>query len=217
MKADPHSLDNAVQQLKRDWNQLSPIDRACAVARIRRSRRSIRSIARDLNRSESSLRHLLDGLKAPAADLAAARHGEITFNELVRRAKAAAQKRALQAQQAARQDQERQADQAAKLICDWLRKQNIGGPDGETIINLVRDKFKQARSSGIPLPKVAAPAGRSAAELIKLCRPKRPIPDNAENNNWYVDWLLWWVMYVVRDSDVRDQALDIALEQQWKR
>jgi hypothetical protein len=57
-------------------------------------------------------------------------------------------------------------------------KHNVSGPDGETIINRVRDKFILAWNHGVPLPAIDVPAGRSQAEFIELCQPRRPIPDN---------------------------------------
>jgi hypothetical protein len=211
------SPDATVEQLQFDWSQLCDVDRALAVRAINQSGLSIRGIARLLQRSESSLRNLLSALDAPPADLAAARQGTISTSELVRRAKAERQRREKKAQQAAEREGERQANEGAKLICDWLEKNRVSGPDGERIINQVRDKFIQASRTGTPPPKINIPAGRSQAELIELCRPKRPIPNDVENINWYVEWLTWWVLYVFADPNVRDQALDIALERQWKR
>ncbi len=211
------SPDAAVEQLQLAWFQLCDVDRALAVRATNQSGLSIRGIARLLQRSESSLRNLLSALDAPPADLAAARQGMISTNELVRRAKAERQRREKKAQQAAEREGERQANEGAKLICDWLEKNRVSGPDGERIINQVRDKFIQAMMSNVPLPAISVPARRSAAELIELCRPKRPIPNDAENINWYADWLTWWVLYVFADPNARHQALDIALERQWKR
>jgi len=65
--------DDAIERLKRDWTRLSDVDRALAVRAINQSGLSTRGIARQLQRSESSLRNLLKALHAPAADLAAAR------------------------------------------------------------------------------------------------------------------------------------------------
>ena len=65
-----------ISQLHSNWSQLHDLDRAKAVANLRRSGISIRSIARQLGCSESLLRHLLLALRAPAVDLAAARNGD---------------------------------------------------------------------------------------------------------------------------------------------
>ena len=59
MKIDTASLDQAVEQLRHDWNQLSDPDRALGIDNIRKSGLSIRKIAKGLGRSEASLRHLL--------------------------------------------------------------------------------------------------------------------------------------------------------------
>lgn len=98
----------------------------------------------------------------------------------------------------------------------WLREQNILDAYDENIIEAVRAKFMQAWNTGTPLPKIKIPARRSPADLIELCRPKRPIPENAENLDWYAEWLTWWVLCVFPDDNVRDEALDKALPMQRK-
>lgn len=55
-------------QLRSDWFGFSDLDRASAVLAIHLSGVSIRGVAAQLHLSESSLRHLLQALKAPARD-----------------------------------------------------------------------------------------------------------------------------------------------------
>ena len=78
--------DSATHQLQQNWDQLSDLDRALAIAKIKKSGLSNRTIARSIGRSESLMRHLLLILHAPASDRMAARQGKQSTNELVRRA-----------------------------------------------------------------------------------------------------------------------------------
>lgn len=208
MTDDSHSIDQLVEQLRHDWNQLSSLDCAQAVARIRRSGRSIRSIGRDLGRSEASLRHLLSGLKAPAADLAAARRGEISFNELVRRAKNAEERRLLQAQKAAQKDRQRQAIQCARLISNWPRQEHLGGSRGETIALESRSKLIADYAAGA-LPYADPQVVHPAAEWIERCRPETPLPDDTSYIDWYALWLARWSFCFCRDAELAIDALAI--------
>lgn len=88
MKSTP-----SITRLQVDWHRSSDLERARAVHTIKQSGVSIRKIAAELQVSESLLRHLLHALQAPSSDRVLAKQGEITTNELVRRAKAAGLRR----------------------------------------------------------------------------------------------------------------------------
>src|SRR6185312_15728754 len=99
MNIPPSSpTDISVDQLKRDWEQLHPLDRAKAISSLKKSGLSNRQIGR----GESTLRHLLLALRAPAADLISARQQNLSTNELVRRAKADAVRRESERREAAK-------------------------------------------------------------------------------------------------------------------
>lgn len=80
-------MDPSVEYLKNNWEHTHPLDRAQAIAAIRRRGKPIRELGRGIGRSDSTLRHLLDALDALAADIKPARDGAISINEFVRRAK----------------------------------------------------------------------------------------------------------------------------------
>ena len=54
----------SIQQLQSDWFSLHDLDRAAAIRSIHSSGTSIRQIAAQLHKSESTLRHLLIALDA---------------------------------------------------------------------------------------------------------------------------------------------------------
>jgi hypothetical protein len=132
------SADQAIEKLTHDWNQLSDVDRALSLGRIKRSGLSNRKLATMLGRSESLIRRLLLLLPAPAADLIVARAGQISTNELIRRAKAHIQRQAVRQQALRQQQRQRQATKAAKLISNWLNQTGLNGPACEAIVNEVR-------------------------------------------------------------------------------
>jgi hypothetical protein len=192
MNTGSASPDQQIENLKQQWDLVSDPDRARAIAQIRRSGLSKREIARRLQCcSEAAVRRLLSTLDAPAADLAAARQGSISTNELARRAKAAVERREKERSEARQFRNKRKAIKRAKLIVKWPREQNIPDSYDEDIIEAARDKFKRAWQLGAPLPKINTPAGLKAADDVDLSKPKRPIPENAEFVNWYADWLKW--------------------------
>jgi len=108
------------------------------------------------------------------------------------------------------------ARRGADLICNWICQQQISGPDGESIIEAVRREFAVRDQVGNlpPLPNRAAPP---LPELIKRSRPETAFPDDASTVDWYHEWLSRWAYFAFRDPVVRDQALEDALERQWKR
>jgi hypothetical protein len=199
-----------------EWLQLADVDRALAVAAIRRSGASIRQIARELGPNESNLRHLLKTLDGSLEDQDLARRGQISTTELIRRGQAANMQRAAQKDQELLSKRARSTRRGTDLICDWICEQQISGPDGELIIEEVRREFatRNQLNKNPEYPKRAAPP---LPELIKRRRPERPLPKDESSIDWYHEWLFRWSFFAFRDAVVRDQALEKALERQWKR
>ena len=56
MQIDSDAQDPATHQLQQDWDQLSDLDRALAIAKIKKSGLSNRKIAQSIGRSESLMR-----------------------------------------------------------------------------------------------------------------------------------------------------------------
>jgi transposase-like protein len=211
-----------ISQLQSDWLQFHDLDRARAVAAIRRSGTSIRQIARGLGFSESNLRRLLETLQASPEDQDFARHHEISTNELIRRGQAA--KARLEEQQ--RETLElRRADSARKganQICNWLPQAQLNKPSCEQIINEVRRTLHEFDLAGLKPPPLPARFRKSSvAQIIELSRPdkhKNVMPvDEMPIDAFYVKWLLIWVCAAFRDAQVRDEVLDLALERQERR
>lgn len=205
-----------LNQLSLDWNQLSDLGRAEALAAIKQTGVSTRQIARHLDKSEALLRRLLNVLDAPAADWAAARKGQLSTNELVRRAKAESARKSAQREKDLKRDKERQVLNGTKLICDWLRHEQVYGPDGERIIGEVRRELAMREQNG-SLPKHPEHIELEIMELISRSKPKSPRDDNAGSNTWFAEWLCRWAFYAFPDSDIRNKALELALGKQWKR
>jgi lambda repressor-like predicted transcriptional regulator len=199
----------AISNLKSRWHDLPDLDRAQAVYAIHCAGTSVRTLAKALGFSESLLRHLLTALQAPREDRLLARRGEITTNELVRRAKAA------EAQRVAEHNAQ-EARKGCRVICDWIRSEGISGSYGESIVTEARRLLAVAESNR-KLPKGAVPPDMPVSEIIQRCKPAGPEPDNAEFSSWAAHWLFLWTFYSMPDSDIRLQAIDLALEKQGKR
>jgi len=211
MKSTP-----SITRLQVDWHRSSDLERARAVHTIKQSGVSIRKIAAELQVSESLLRHLLHALQAPSSDRVLAKQGEITTNELVRRAKAAGLRRDAHQREAIELERAKAARKAADVICDWLAREHLPGSYGEQIIEAVRREFAKRQLAG-GLPQRPKGIEITTKELIERCRPKRPIDDNAAFIGWYHEWLCRWSFFAFSDDDIRDTALDLALQKQWDR
>lgn len=214
MNSDIAQIDPNLQQLKRDWQQLSDLDRARRVVEIHnQSRLSFRKIAEVLGRTESLLRHLRRGLLAPAADIAAAQQGNISTNELIRRAEAHLRRQTAMREKSAQEKREDQAAQGARLICDWLRSTQLHGPSCEMILNEVRRELATREAEGT-LPAAPQRSDVPVAEIIKRSKPPELVNDSIDLVGWYAHWLFRWTFFAFTDRDLRWTALDLALDQQ---
>jgi hypothetical protein len=200
-------------QLQADWFYLHDLNRAKAVRDLHNSGISIRQIASQLHKPDSSLRRLLEMLDAPAVDGLLFRQGKITGNELVRRSRAAALRRDARHREEIELKRERQALKAADCISKWLLKTRLNGPNREMIVDEVRREFamREADRSLPASPKIRLP-------LDEIIRRSRPAPDDSiDIVAWHAQWLCRWSFFAFPDEDIRDDALDLALQKQWGR
>jgi hypothetical protein len=213
MTTNTLSADQAIETLTQDWHQLSDIDRALSLAEIKKSGLSSRRIATMLGRNESLIRRLLLLLSAPAADWAAARQGRLSTNKLLRRAKAHIERQAARQQAERQQERQRQATKAATLISNWLNQTELNGPACEAIVNEVRWEFAVREGSGaLPAPSTVS------LPFDEIIRRSKPAEDpEIDIVAWFAQWLCRWTFFAFSNPDIRDQALDLALEQQCRR
>jgi transposase-like protein len=210
------TTSSAVANLQSQWHSLHDLDRAKAVFAINQSGISIREIARHLNCSEPLLRHLIAALQAPPADRFLARQGEISTNELVRRSKAAEIRRSSTHREAREFERIRASRQGCKTICGWLADEQVSGPYGEQIVDEARRQLANAEQDG-KFPSGAAPTDMPTAEIIQRCRPAELKNGSTSFIARHAWWLARWSFYVLTDPWVRDQALELALNEQFKR
>ena len=205
-----------IADLKAKWHTLNDLDRGRAVSAIQQDGTSIRELAREINCSESLLRHLLIAIQAPAEDRLLARQGKISTNELVRRARAAGIRRTGKELESREFARTQASIRGSKTICDWLIEQKWSGGFGEQILcEAQRDLALAERTD--QFPKDAAPADMPVTKIIQRCRPTVPITDAILPLAWFGRWLARWVFYAFTDAGVRYRALELALEVQFKR
>jgi len=207
---------SAVSNLQSQWHNLADLDRARAVCAIHRAGTSLRALAKALNCSPSLLRHLLTTLHAPAEDRLLAYKGEISTNELARRARAAGARRVAKHREALELERALAARKGCRTICEWITSEGISGSYGESIVGEARWNLATAEMSR-KLPQGAAPPDMPIGEIIKRSRPAGPVPDNAEFSSWAARWLFLWAYYAMPDSNIRLQAIDLALDIQGRR
>jgi hypothetical protein len=168
-----------------------------------------------LNNSESLLRHLLKALQAPIEDSYLARKGKISTRELTRRAKAAGTRRAATHHEQIELERAKESLQGCRTICNWLIAEGTPGSYGKQIVDETRCLFAKAEQDG-KFPKGAAPTDMPTPEIIQRCQPAE-VKNDSSFIARYVWWLALWIFYSMTDVIVRDHALELALETQWKR
>jgi transposase-like protein len=206
----------SIAQLQSDWFRFSDLDRASAVLTITQSGISIRKVAAQLHLSESLLRHLLQALQAPACDRDLARQGKMSTNELARRAKAAGLRRSPDNSHALELERVQENHEATDLICDWLLQTQLYGPAREAIVKEVRHKFLGMTQAGLH-PSVTAPHDTRVSEIIKRTKPPALTDGRIDIVAWFAQWLCRWAFFAFPDEDIRDNALDLALQKQFGR
>ena len=202
----------SIAHLQTDWFKFSDLDRAGAVLAINQSGISIRKVAAQLHLSESLLRHLLQALQAPDCDQELARQGKISTNELARRATAGL-RRSVKHRETSALDHDRELRIAADLICDWLLQTQLNGPARKAIVKEVQHKFLGLKEAGLQ-PSVTAPHDTPVARIIKCTKPPALTDGRIDIVAWFAQWLCKWSFSAFPDEEIRDNALDLALERQ---
>ena len=203
-----------IERLQAEWRNLHDLDRAEAVRALHNSGPSIREIGRQLHVSDSGLCRLLVALDAPVEDKLRARNGEITTSELVRRSKASGRARAARNREELKLERGRQALHAADLICKWLIATQMNAPNREMIVEEARLRFHGVIPVELNRSRQFAPDTQIEDIIVQTKPPKFKEQHKTDIAGWFAAWLCQWTFYAFRDQDVRDDALDLALERQ---
>jgi hypothetical protein len=212
------NLSQTISRLKSTWKKLTGVDRAQAVFDIRKNFNiSNRKIAPRIGYSESYLRHLNWCLQASAEDQELGRRGEISTRELANRGKAGKKRHLEPPPEVVEALRVESADEGADLICNWVLKVSLCGPDRVRIIKDVLDEklaMEWCRSR-VALPDHAA---LPVTELIQRYKPKRQLDRNRNSIDQnltllteYAKWLDRWSFFAFKNPAVRDGALKQAL------
>lgn len=207
----PDLSHDRIALLRSRWAKLSDLDRARAIDTIHRSGASINQIARNLKFSPSLFRHLLLCLEASDEDQDLARRGQISTNDLARRGDAAKKRRAEPPPEVVEAPRLKSVDEGADLICNWILKKDLYGPDRIRIIKEVCLEFK-IRKENHSLPPLTKHASLPLNVLIQRSKPKRPIDVEEAALSWYAEWLCRWSFFAFEDSAIRDSALKQAIK-----
>ena len=140
----------------------------------------------------------------------------IPINELVRRSRAAGLKRAARNREEIKLERERQTLRAADRICEWLVETQMNAPNCEMIVDEVRRKLWSMAQAGLH-PDRVAPPDTPIDEIIEQTRPPAIKDARIDIAGWYSEWLCRWSFFAFPDEDIRDNALDLALQRQQNR
>ncbi len=204
----------AVAALQSTWQNLPDVDRAEVIVHILAAGMSGRGLANALNCSEALIRHLKPLVEALPEEKRLARLGKISTRELKRRIAERKTEKANKKEQTAEFARLEAAHRGADHIQQWSNKEEkIAYPYAEQIVLEARRKLREAERDG-KLPKEKAPAGVPVPEIIRRC--DRAVPATTDDVNFierYANWLVLWAYHVMPDARVRDEALDIALNE----
>ena len=198
----PTSIAQAIALLQTTWATLHFIERGYAVESLLKSGVSRRYLARELNCPESTLRCYGLALQAGATDIAMARRGAISLRGLVRGVTG----RFLSSDARRTCD----ADTGAAAIVDWLDADPARKLSARKIIQEVILELGIAAQTG-DLSSVPVSAPMDLPVMIERCRPNQK--DFELDIAWYARWMTIWVFHLIRAANVREQALNKALEQ----
>ncbi len=207
-----HTHQN-LSNLKSKWSGLCDLDRAEAIKQALDTGMSGRELEKALDISESLIRHLKPLVEALPEEKQQARRREISTRELKRRIADRKAAKAYKQEQSAEHARLKAAHQGFKHIMHWFNEdEKIAYPQAEQIVLEARRKLREAERDG--LPKEKAPAGLSVSEIIRHC--DRAVPATTDDVNFierYANWLALWAYHAMPDARVRDEALDIALDE----
>jgi transposase-like protein len=210
------SLSSAIADLQSTWHTLNDLDRGRAVFAIQQDGTRLRELARKLNCNESLLRRLLKAIQAPIEDQLLARQGTISTSELIRRAKAAGDRRTANEHEALDLERTQNALRGSKAICAWLVQERVSGGFGEQILCEAQRLLADAEQTN-RFPHGAAPLDMPVEEIIQKCKPEGPTTDAVDLVARFAFWLALWAYYAITDSNVRYRAFELALNAQFKR
>ncbi len=103
------------------------------------------------------------------------------------------------------------ADEGADLICNWILKEPLYGPDRVRVIKDVLNEFARRKSDG-SLPALPNLAALPITELIQRFQPNTPLDNSLASLTEYAKWLFRWAFFAIKDPVVRDDALKQALK-----
>jgi len=203
----------AVTILQSQWPTLSDLDRSIAITPVLAAGTSGRQLAAALGCSEALIRLLKQLAKASPEDRRQLRAGLISTREVVRRIKGGLELKARKEHEAKKLANLGATERGAKRVMRWFRDEGISCPYAEQILIEARRKLAEAEMSGA-LPKEKAPARLKVGDIIHLCG--RVVPAFSDAFSFvehFARWLALWAFHVMPDIQVRDGALDIALDQ----
>ena len=92
----------------------------------------------------------------------------------------------------------------------------FNGPNREIIVDEARRQFHDMAQAGLR-PDRTAPPDIPIEKIIEQTKPPALEDDSIDIAGWLIQWLVRWSFFAFPDEDIRDNALDLALERQITR
>ena len=147
-------------------------------------------------------------MEADPCDIELAHQGQISTNELSRRASKAMKRRAAESSEAAQRKRAQMGSEGARTILKWLASDPATAFNAEQIIEEARFQSKLSEEFK-GLPEDALPIHLTQAEVIERLRPTPDV--NELDIAFFAQWLALWTLHLFPSWAVRWTALDRAL------
>ena len=84
------------------------------------------------------------------------------------------------------------------------------------IVKEVQRELLAMKDAGLH-PSVVAPSGMPVSQIIKRTKPPALTDGRIDIVAWFAQWLCRWSFFAFPDEDIRNAALDLALQKQLGR
>ena len=201
----------AIDALRSKWQTLSDLDRSDAITPILTTGTSGRQLAAALGCSESLIRRLKQLAKASLEDRRQLRAGLMSTRQALRNIEARQESKVSKAREAQKKANLNAIARGANQVMQWFADEGIWCAYAEQVVIETRRKLAEAEMTN-SLPKEKAPAGMPVAEVIRRSGLAVPgLTDDLSFVEHFACWLSLWTCYAMPDTQIRDGALDIAL------
>jgi hypothetical protein len=201
---------NPVQDLRKRWTSLTPLQRGERLKPLVKQGWSRRALGKSLGCAESTIRQCLGLTELTGAERQALKRGHLGRKKALQRVQRHRKEEHLQRSTLTTEDKETFVERCSVLLAQFVRHR-IAGVYREQFFQEVQARLDWMWASGnkqsctgqtrVHLPK-------DPRRSLKRCRPKGAEPDELPARiSYYADWIALWLGRLVPLDEIRDSIL----------